>query len=285
MKRFHVRRLASVAALALSAGVLVSSGTAQSATGDIDYSCRITEDFSYTFKFDQNTTIAPKIYAGKAYTYVYSAKTKFPEAGVFFARSLGVTSIKGAIDATVLVNGKPVAVRAPIPDTPVPSDTNEMQLIATGPILIKVPTPGAVVLKPSNIKFSVTARTASNPNLFTLNKGDCTMAPNTRTMNTSAAIKSPTAITPAVVYNKATKKVAASATIARTSGVPTVGKVTFTLFKGTAKLRSVVATVAANKASAAFLNVRAKGTYKVVMRYGGSSVLNPSTGVRSFTIR
>jgi hypothetical protein len=187
MKLINARRLAAVAASALAVGALVASGSAQAVapgTGNLGYSCKITDDFSYTFQFDQDTTTPVTAYLGKA--YVYSAKTNFPQAGVAFARGLGVTYIDGAIDATVFRNGVPVTIHAPIPRTNVPTSTNVMSLVAKGVVPAYAKTGGApVVYKPGNIKFSVNAHKADNSSLFELNKGNCTMPANTKIIDTA----------------------------------------------------------------------------------------------------
>lgn len=280
------RRIAALAAAALSAGVLVSSGPVQAATGYIDYECTITGEYKYTFAFNQDTNIPTKIYAGKARVFTYTATTDFPEPGVATARFFGVTSFDGAIDATVLVNGKPVQVHAPIPKTNVPSNTNQLTLSASGPITIPAQAVGAVVLKPSNIKFTVRAYKADNSTLFTLNKGNCTMAPNTKTMDTSAAVKSPSATTASLAYAKATKRATSTAVVKATSGAVPTGTVTMTLFKGTTKVTAKTIALTNGKAVGVFTGVKAKGTYKVVSKYNGSATVNPAAPVtKSFVIR
>jgi hypothetical protein len=292
MKPTDVRRLVLLAATALAAGVLVSAPV-QAATGKISYSCQITSDYKFTFSFDQDTNLPPKIYVGRSYGSTYRAVTLLPENGVQLARFFGVTSFDGAIDATVLVNGVGRTVHAPIPRTPVPptasqaeTDAGGLVLTATGPLgaLGKAST-GALVLKPSAIKFTVNAYKSDDSKLFGVDKAPCTMAPNTRVLDTVTAVRSATTTTETVTSSKAAQKIGAAATISRVSGVPATGTVSFALYRGSTRLRTITSTITANRASAAFTGIKAKGTYRVVGTYAGSAALNGSTATRTLTLR
>lgn len=282
MKLLTARRLATVAVTALAGGVLVAGVPAQGATGNLGYSCRITDDYKYTFTFNQDTSAPAVAYVGKK--YVYTARTDFPEAGVGFARALGVAYIDGAIDATVYVNGAPITIHAPIPRTNVPTNTNQMSLTATG-VLPARATVGSVVYKPGDILFTVNAHRADKSSLFELKKGKCTMPANTTTLDAPRYAKSPSAIRPTASYKKSTKKVTAGARLTSASGVGAAGKVTFTLYKGSSKLKAVAKTLSGGTAKAGFTGIKAKGSYKVVTTYAGSSALNGSTASKSFTVR
>lgn len=282
MKIVRARRSAFLAAVALAAGSLVTGAGA--ATGNIDYDCQIDGGYSFTFTFDQDTSADPTGYVGKK--YVYSAKTSLPADGVNVARFFGVTAFDGAIDATVLVNGVPVQVRAPIKRTPVPP-SGGIVLTATGPLPAVVRAAPSVVYKPGAIKFSVNAYQADNSKLFGLDRGDCTMdeAGATKTMDTVTYVKSPTRTSPAVAHAKRAKKVTAVARLTATSGVVPTGKVTAALFKGRTKVRTATPALVGGKATASFTRIKAKGSYRVVFTYAGSAAHHGSSATKTFTIR
>lgn len=287
MKLTTTRRFAALAATALAAGVLVS-GPVQGATGLIDYSCTVTGDYKFTFTFDQDTNATAPLYVGKSYAHTYTARTTFPEGGVNLARFFGVTSFDGAIDATVLRNGSPVAVNAPIPRTAVPKSGTPLVLVANGALpAVKVAAPGTVTYKPSDLKFTVNAYRADGSTVFSLDKGNCDMAAagESKVLDTLTFVKSPSKTTTSAAYGKAAKKVAASARVTSTSGVAPTGKVTFALVKGSKKIKSVTANVVGGKAAASFAGVKAKGAYKVVSTYSGSTAVNGSSSTKSFTIK
>jgi hypothetical protein len=285
MKIINARRLAAVGATALALGALVSTGPAQGATGDLAYHCTITKDFSYDFTFNQATNAPARAYLAKK--YVYTATTTFPGAGVAFARGLGVTYIDGAIDATVYRNGTPITIHAPIPRTSVPTSTNVMALVANGVLPAYTKTGGAaVVYKPGAIKFSVNAHKADGSSLFDLDKGSCTMPANTTRITTTTYVRSPSRTVEAVTYSKATKKIAAAAKVSVVSGIAPGGKVAFTLYKGRARVRTVVGRVnAARKASVSFAGVSKKGSYRVVATYSGSAFANGSSASKALTLK
>lgn len=280
MKLVNARRLAGLATAALAVGTLVGISPAEARTGYLGYACKITDDYQYTFQVDQGAA-ATKGFVGKRVGYY--AKVDFPEFGVGVARSFGVTHITGEIEATVFANGSPITVKAPIPRTNVPTNTNKMVLTARG-LLPPRPGAGKVVYKPGNIRFSVDARKADNSSLFKLNKGKCTMPANTKTIETVNYVKSPTTTAGTATYAKSTKRATAVVRVSATSRVPATGKVTFALFKGATKIRTSVANLAGGKATVIFAGVKAKGGYKVVATYGGSRAHNGSAVTRTFTV-
>lgn len=284
MKLVTARRVAAAATATLAAGMLVASGPAQGATGNLDYSCAISGSFNFTFTFNQDTNAPSKVYLGKSFTPTYTATTGLPEGAVNIARSFGVTKFDGAIDATVMVNGSPITVHAPIKKTSVPS-SGGITLKATGPMpKLKPASAGSVVYKPGNILFTVNAYKADNSTLFSLDKGKCTMPANTRTMDTVKYVRSPTRTATTARYSKAHKKVTAAAKITSTSGVGASGSVLFALYKGSTELMSATKTIAGGKASAVFSGISKKGSYKVVATYGGSGKLAGSSSSKAFTL-
>jgi hypothetical protein len=60
--------------------------------------------------------------------------------------------------------------------------------------------------------------------------------------------------------------------------------VTVALYKGGAKLKTVTKVLAGGKASVLFTGVKAKGAYKVITSYPGTSLMSGSSST-SFTIR
>ncbi|MET3962079.1 hypothetical protein ABIE44_002013 [Marmoricola sp. OAE513] len=286
MRVVTVRRLLVAA---LVSGGLVAPAVVHADTGYLTYSCDLPLPVGPTaFEVGAGTNAPSTVYLGTGYTPTLKTLAKIPkDLAKLAASSLDAEWVEGTIVSNLTVNGAPMSVSQKIVKRSMPADPSgpvEVTALAALPRLAPRAA-GSTTYLPGDLEVTLKFTKANGSSAGAFSNLDCHMPSNSKQVDKVAFAKSPSKVSPSVRYSKAKKKVTAGAKVSATSGLVPTGKVTAALFKGTRKVRTVTATLAGGKATAVFKKVKAKGGYKVVFAYAGSSTVNGSGASRSFTVR
>jgi hypothetical protein len=118
------------------------------------------------------------------------------------------------------------------------------------------------------------------------NDAGSTTLMNGATAVTTKVVKDTTKTKESASYAAKKKKASSSAKVKSHFGTPATGKVTFTLKKGTHKVKTLKGKI--NKkgvAKVVFKGVKAKGKYSITAKYAGSKSLKGSSGKDTFTVK
>lgn len=290
-----LRRRALLTSALLTSGALIgASATFPAAAGEVrsPATCKSAALEGQTLDLDFTVNITPTTaYVGRTVTPKMVVKATIPGNIVGLAAFFGVKSASATgtfkVGSGGVVSPRPfVFPRTDIPQSATPyTATINLALLP-----VKRTAIGSVTYKPGNVDISLTgynkkkADAAPGDDVGTVD-ADCTSKAPNQTIGSVTFVKSPTALASSVGYAKAAKKVTAVSRVTARSGVTPYGKVTSVLYKGTTKVRTLVATLSAGKATAVFTGVRAKGSYKVVSTYSGSPAHKTSKQTRFFAIR
>ena len=281
------RRLVVATAL-LAGAALLAAGSVHADTGYLPYSCELPDPIGTTELLIQADTNAPSpLYLGTSFAPVLTTRAQVPPSLSNAVAALGARSVDGTIVSRVATNGVVTPVTQQIKNQPIPPSTKvPVTIVATGPMAKLTAKPGgSTTYVPGDLLVSLNFRSSGGGSVASFSDLDCSVPETTKRVDTVAYAKSPTKVTPSATYSKGKKKVIASVRVTATSKVVPGGKVTAVLYRGSKKVTSVSATLKSGKASATFGGVSKKGSYKVVVSYGGSPVANPSTASKSFTVR
>jgi hypothetical protein len=236
-----------------------------------------------------DTNAPSSLYVGRSTTPTLTTVSTVPGSLVDAASSfLSAVSLDGTITSTVKINGVAKSVAQAVPRTAFPTTPTT-----------DLPITGKAALAPLGPKAASTTTYTAADVVTTLNfyKADgtsagsfsdipCTLTSTSgTTVDTVTAVKSATATTATVAYTKAKKTVKATATVRATSGVTPTGRVTFALYKGAKKIRTLAANLAGGRAAATFTRISVKGGYRVIETYAGSAASNGSKAQKAFTVR
>jgi hypothetical protein len=281
------RRLAVISVLVVLVGALLGSGPVQATTGSLTYTCDLPVLGATDFSISSDTNAPATLYLGKSFTPTLTSDAQVPVSLANLAASdLKATSVDGTMISTVTVNGVATQVSQTFAKRTVPaSSTEPLALTATGAMpSLTASRPGSVTYVPGDLVITLNFYPSGGGKASTFSDMACGLHPTTRIIDKVSDAKSPTRTTGTAAYAKKSKKVTAVAKVAASSGAVPTGKVTVALYKGGTKLKTVTKALAAGKASVVFTGVKAKGAYKVVTSYPGTSLVSGSSSSKSFTI-
>ncbi len=296
------KKIAITAAAVLAAGgATVFAVPSQAATVPVNYTCTLPVFGAKTFAVVLDTDAPASLPADTASAPLNGAGSLTIPADIVntIRDTLTATKMDGSVKTltTTVAGATKESTNIPIPAVAVPTTPDSpMTMTLAGPLGYALPA------SPGSTTQSILAGPFTSHLNFYKADGSaigtgfdipCVPDANQNLLVDSVAIAAPTAPPPVVKadttttakakYAAATKKATVKVAVKAASGTAT-GKVAVTLSKGSKKIKTLSATLAAGKAKAVFKKVRAKGKYKVTVKYAGSTTTNPSSAKTTFKV-
>jgi hypothetical protein len=288
----HLKIVGAVGAAALTVGSLASPALAAGElSAEATYSCfndAIQPDTTFTVDMPSTTSLV----AGQKVKSAASANVVLGPLATNFLRSQGWDHFKGNVKAKS--PSKTLGMDMSVPSTPVGPASGQTNVSASGVVVLDYPAAGTYTLKAGNFTANLRGFDASNDPLGPPTPVACvspndgsTVLKDSGDQSVTITVKKDKSKTQTTAGFAAKKHKATGKAKVKGAkyGLPGTGKVKFILKKGTKTVASKKGKL--NKkgvAKVVFKNVKAKGKYSIVAKFGGDKGLKKSSGNDTFKV-
>jgi hypothetical protein len=272
----NLKLVGAAGAAALTVGMVAAPAVA--APKEVDYSCfggsvpiPITMDLG---------TLPTSLVAGQTVKQTISSGNVHLIADVVnIALGQGWDAVSGN---TTRVTGTPYTLT--IPKTTLPNPATDMDIPATGSFTLHPTKAGAFHVIAGDVTANIQGWTGSTKaNVIPL---DCAAPTDgSNDFGTIAVSKDKSTTKVKAAYSAKKHTATGTATVRGHFGLAGTGKVSFTLKKGTHKIKTVKVALKKGVAKVAFKHVKKKGKYSITAAFKGDAALKASSGKATFKVK